>query len=165
MIAIQNFGMLWERDKVDWGRPRVTGSLRGIRAARRRAAPVDFRYQTGIYVLYDEQRQPLWIGQAKGLFDRLRQHRRDHLWNRWVYFTWFGFRRVNANGSLGLSNRLDWNVGGSASAARDEIEAVLIQVLEPRLNRRGSNWGATEEYLQFVPRGAEDDSAAEAGEE
>jgi hypothetical protein len=162
MVAIQNFGMLWERNKVDWGRPKVKGRLLGIRAAKRRGARVDFRYQTGIYVLYDEQRIPIWIGQAKVLFDRLRDHKRDHLWNRWTYFTWFGSRRVNNNGNLGLSDKLDWTVNGKASVARDEIEAILIQVLEPRLNRRGSNWRDTEEYLQYV-EGEELDEEDEAG--
>jgi hypothetical protein len=113
---------------------------------------VDFRHQAGIYVLYDESRVPLWIGQAVGLYGRLQQHRNDHLWNRLTYFTWFGFRRVNANGTLALSNLLNWRVRGTAATARDEIEAVLIQVLEPRLNRQGSRWGETAEYLQYVPR-------------
>jgi hypothetical protein len=144
--------MLWEKDKVAWGRPNVTGTLLGIRRDARRRAPVDFRDQAGIYVLYDESRVPLWIGQAIGLYGRLQQHRSDHLWNRWTYFTWFGFRRVNANGTLGLPNRLNWAVHGTAANARDEIEAVLIQVLEPRLNRQGSRWGETTEYLQYVPR-------------
>jgi hypothetical protein len=155
MIAIRNFGMYWEREKVEWGRPNVQGQLRGKRASNRRGEPIDFRYQTGIYVLYDEQRSPIWIGQAQVLYDRLTTHRRDHLRSRWKYFTWFGFRRINANGSLGLSQQLDFGVGGQASEARDEIEAVLIQVLEPRLNRRGSNWGDTEEFLQYIP--AEED--------
>jgi len=150
MIAIRNFGMLWERKKVDWGRQKVKGKLLGIRADQRRVPPVDFRNQTGIYVLYDEQKVPIWIGQAKVLFARLRDHKRDHLWNRWTYFTWFGFRKVNDDGKLGLSSRLNWNLKGSAAQARDEIEAVLIQVLEPRLNRKGSNWKDTHEYLQFA---------------
>jgi hypothetical protein len=150
MIAIHNFGMLWEREKVHWGKPKDKGTLLGIRATKRRDSPVNFRNQTGIYVLYDEQRIPIWVGQAKGLFNRLRGHRRDHLWNRWTYFTWFGFRKVNNNGSLGLSDKLDWAVKGNASNARDEIEAILIQVLEPRLNRRGSNWKGSKEYLQYV---------------
>jgi hypothetical protein len=153
MIAIRNFGMFWEREKVEWGRPHVEGKLRGIREKRRRDAPVDFRYQTGIYVLYDEQRLPLWIGQAQVLFDRLGNHRRDHLRSRWRFFTWFGFRRINDDGSLGLSEKLNFNVHGKASDARDEIEAVLIQVLEPRLNRRGGNWGESEEFLQYVAAG------------
>ena len=31
------------------------------------------------------------------------------------------------------------------------MEAILIQVLEPRLNRRGPNWIEAEEYLQYIP--------------
>jgi hypothetical protein len=157
MIAIRNFGMYWVRDKVEWGRPRTMGQLRGVRATKRRDSPVDFRTQTGIYVLYDEQRAPLWIGQAQLLYKRLSDHRRDHLRDRWKYFTWFGFRRINDNGTLGLSSRLEFHVKGQASEARDEIEAVLIQVLEPRLNRRGSNWHDTEEFLQYDSGNDEDE--------
>lgn len=149
MIAIQNFGMLWERHKVEWGRGAVRGTLLGVPRHWRKRDPVDFRDQTGIYVLYDEQRTPIWIGQAESIFNRLRDHRRDHLVNRWIYFTWFGFRKVNANGALGLAEKFEWKVKGTVAAARDEIEAVLIQVLEPRLNRQGSKWGDTTEYLQY----------------
>jgi hypothetical protein len=28
---------------------------------------------------------------------------------------------------------------------------VLLQLFEPRLNKQGSNWGSTQEYLQYVP--------------
>ena len=150
MIAIQNFGMLWERDKVDWGSPGARGALLGIPAARRRAEPVDFRKQTGIYVLYDEQRLPIWIRQASEILKRLSDHRRDHLQSRWAYFTWFAFRGVNRDGSLKNSKKLDWHLIGTIEEARHEIEAVLIQVLKPRLNRRGSNWIGTEEYLQHM---------------
>jgi hypothetical protein len=34
-------------------------------------------------------------------------------------------------------------------AALDEIEAVLMQIVEPRLNKRGPNWKDTIEYYQF----------------
>jgi hypothetical protein len=149
VIAIQNFGMLWERDKVDWGKPGARGALWGISAQRRRGDPVDFKTQTGIYVLYDEQRVPIWIGQASMIMKRLSDHRRDHLRSRWKYFTWFGFRGVNLDGALRHSNRLDWGLKGNVGDARNEIEAVLIQVLEPRLNRRGPNWIDSAEYLQW----------------
>ena len=160
MFAIQNFGMLWEREKVEWGRGAVRGQLLGKSQKARRADPVDLRDQTGIYVLYDEQRTPIWIGQAEKIFKRLNDHRRDQLWNRWTYFTWFGFRRVNANGTLGLAERFDWGLKGNVAEARDEIEAVLIQVLEPKLNRQGSRWGDTTEYLQFYD-GEEDENEEE----
>mgnify|MGYP007135460404 CR=1 FL=1 len=66
---------------------------------------------------------------------------------------WFDFRRVNANGTLGLSNRLDWNVRGTALAARNDIEAVLTQVLEPRLNRQGSRWAIRQSTFNTMPAG------------
>jgi hypothetical protein len=56
-----------------------------------RKRKVSFLDQMGIYVLYDKFEQPVQIGQSKRIFERLRQHRRDHLRNRWAYFTWFGF--------------------------------------------------------------------------
>lgn len=34
--------------------------------------------------------------------------------------------------------------------ALDQFEAVLLQVTEPRLAKRGPNWNGTKEYFQFV---------------
>jgi len=112
---------------------------------------VDFLGQMGIYVLYDKFEQPIQIGQSESIFDRLSQHRADHLRNRWTYFSWFGFYKVGANNKLILKDqaaqlRRQITLGESL----DEIEAVLIQVLEPRLNRRGPNWNDAEEYLQVI---------------
>jgi transposase len=39
----------------------------------------------------------------------------------------------------------------------NELEAILIRVLEPRLNRRGPNWVNTEEYLQYFSENQEVD--------
>jgi len=40
----------------------------------------------------------------------------------------------------------------------DEIEAVLIQLFEPRLNKQGPKWGdETVEYLQYVTSEWHDD--------
>ena len=43
----------------------------------------------------------------------------------------------------------------------NELEAILIQVLEPRLNRRGPNWIEAEEFLQYFPSPEEDDDGVE----
>jgi len=43
----------------------------------------------------------------------------------------------------------------------NELEAILIQVLEPRLNRRGPNWIETEEFLQYFPSPEEGDEGVE----
>jgi hypothetical protein len=153
MPAIKNFGFMWERDKVEWGvRGRGGRATLLGRMVKNRRREVDFSDQMGIYVLYDRFEQPVQIGQSKNILRRLRQHRRDHLRNRWAYFSWFGFFKV------GMSNDLLVRDSGpelkrtlTLGESLNELEAILIQVLEPRLNRRGPNWVETEEYLQVVP--------------
>jgi hypothetical protein len=98
---VKNFGFMWERDKVDWGRrgPGGSASFDGFMVNSRKRR-VSFLGQMGIYVLYDRFEQPIQIGQATNIFDRLREHRRDYLRNRWSYFTWFGFYQVGASDEL-----------------------------------------------------------------
>jgi hypothetical protein len=79
---------MWRRDHVFWGRGRNRGSLEGRRSRRK----IDFRDQIGVYVLYDEARKAIYVGQAgqghARLFNRLRAHQRDNLAHRWHYFSW-----------------------------------------------------------------------------
>jgi hypothetical protein len=147
---IRNFGFMWERKEVDWGRRGPGGSARfmGVMVGDTKRK-VDFLKQMGIYVLYDRFEQPVQIGQSQVIFQRLRQHRADHLRNRWALFTWFGFYKVSVNGQLlAREQAAELNKTTTLGRALDEIEAVLIQVMEPRLNRRGPNWLDAEEYLQ-----------------
>lgn len=159
MPTIKNFGFMWERDKVDWGaRGRGGRAVLVGKMVDSRSREVDFSEQMGIYVLYDRFEKPVQIGQAQNILRRLRQHRRNHLRNRWSYFSWFGFFQVSSSNKLlvkdsGPELRRTLTLGD----ALNELDAILIQVLEPRLNRRGSNWGETEEYLQ-VAVGCEDDA-------
>src|SRR3954471_20880699 len=95
---IQNYGLFWRRSNVLWGRPRVLGHLKGIRARAMSAPAVDFRDQAGVYVLYDDNFRLVYVGQAGAgndfLFSRLRRHRKDALADRWTRFSWFGIRWV-----------------------------------------------------------------------
>lgn len=101
MPIIKNFGFMWERDKVEWGKkgPGGSASFDGIRAGNKKRR-VNFLEQMGIYVLYDKFEQPVQIGQAKVIFKRLQQHRSDHLRNRWSLFSWFGFYSAGARNQL-----------------------------------------------------------------
>ena len=98
--SIKNYEIMWRRDSVFWGR----GSNRGVLEGRRSGEIIDFREQIGVYVLYDEGRRPVYVGQAgqgnARLFKRLRAHRRDSLAHRWHYFSWFGLLPVNMSGRL-----------------------------------------------------------------
>ena len=150
-MLIRNFGHLWERKFINYGRPRVRCHLKGY---RNRAREVDFRDQIGIYVLFDKDLNPVYIGQAgkyQRLFGRLKQHEGDHLWNRWEHFSWFGFRRVNkSSGQLSLFDSLNKTFKISGTLLLNEIEGALITALEPKLNKQGARWKDVEEYYQFI---------------
>jgi len=156
-LAIRNFGHFWSRDLVNWGdRGRNRGGdLRGYIVVDRQPRVTDFREQIGIYVLFGENREVVYIGQTgsgkRKLFLRLRDHATDHLRDRWSNFSWFGFRRVLRKGELSSAQKPGSKVQARSSAALDEIESVLLQLFEPRLNKQGSKWGGTQEYLQYVP--------------
>ncbi|MCA9317303.1 MAG: hypothetical protein KDB73_17580 [Planctomycetes bacterium] len=159
---IKNFGLFWERDRVEWGgRGQERGMLRGFRRGRR-AQIVDFREQAGVYVLYEGEniatQRVTYVGQAgqgnASLFARLRQHQRDRFWNRWQRFSWFGLYDVGVNDTL-IHVRSEKAVSVSVASIMDHIEGILIALFEPPLNRKGPTWGKTKngkaakEYIQF----------------
>lgn len=153
MAIIKNYGLRWRRDLISWGAGSRSGHLNGVLVDSKRSGPVDFREQIGIYILYETGFIPVYVGQAGNgndrLFNRLKHHRDGRLRDRWGFFSWFGFRDVAANGELKLRQHPDAYTGLRYSSALDEIEGVLIQALEPRLNKQGARWQKTaDEYVQ-----------------
>ena len=169
-LAVRNFGHFWNRENVIWGTRGKgnQGSLSGYRTVSRVVRVTDFRDQIGIYVLFDEKREVVYIGQTgsgeRRLFLRLRDHTRDHLRDRWSYFSWFGFRQVKNGGDLSEAQKPGAKIQGNGSDALDEIESILLQLFEPRLNKQGPRWGKTEEYLQYVEFDEEIDPMVEVNE-
>lgn len=158
MAIIKNYGFLWERSYINRGAGGAgnAGSLSGFRHGAK-SKIVDFREQIGVYALYDETRTIVYIGQAgngnANLFQRLKQHMKgSNLWNRWVYFSWVGFKVVNANGKLSLKQSESAKVGGfKYSDALNEIEGILIELIEPKLNKQGGKLKKAIEYYQDIP--------------
>lgn len=153
--AIKNFGYLWDRDRVFWGKGSQNGTLLGYHS---KFGEVDFREQRGIYLLHTTDLNIVYVGQVgsgeQGMFDRIKQHTRSAaLWNRWKYFSWFGWRGTNKTGKRDdrLTKYSDGSpsIKGTAEEFLDEIEAVLIQVVEPRLNRQGPRWKGTFRFDQI----------------
>jgi hypothetical protein len=149
VAIIKNYGLRWVRDQVYWGSPGVSGSLSG----KGNSKSIDFKEQIGIYILYEPIFTPVYIGQAgfgkATLLQRLRNHRNDHLRDRWTSFSWFGFREVNKDGSLSARQDASTSMSITYGSALDEIEGILIEVLEPRLNKQGASWQKTaQEYVQ-----------------
>lgn len=146
--VIKNYGLMWNRDTVFWGR----GGKKGVLEGRRSGKVIDFSKQIGVYVLYDEGRKPIYVGQAgRGnarLFNRLRSHRRDFLAARWRYFSWFGLLTVNKSGGLSRWDDATKRVTGTINSTLDEIEGVLIAATEPPFNKQGAKFKGIKRYRQ-----------------
>lgn len=138
--ALRAFGMFWRRDQVVWrGRAALLGR-QGIGASK-----VDFATQIGVYLLHDRDRV-IYVGRAMDtLSARLMAHTVDRLGGRWDRFSWFGLRNVGPTGEL-IDTALPWN----QKVVVETFEALLIEALEPPLNRRrGDNFSGVE-YLQVA---------------
>lgn len=149
-MLIRNYGLYWNVSDVYWGAGRSCGTLLGVPATNLTADPIDFREQSGVYVLYADY-EMVYVGQAGGgnqkLFDRLKQHKRDALSGRWNQFSWFGIRWVLQDG--GLSAEAD-SAHSSHREVLNHIEAILIHAAEPTQNRQGGRFGeSVDQYLQY----------------
>ncbi len=136
---ITSFGMFWRRAEVCWtANPKILGMQ------RIGATPVNFFKQLGVYLLYDG-REVIYVGRAaKGyLGRRLYEHTKDRLSARWDRFSWFGLLPVTEKGQIG-------ELPDSYVAANfiPILEAILIEALEPRQNRKRGDDLSDVEYLQ-----------------
>ena len=138
---INSFGIYWNRDFVHW---KTTPDLLGIQQIG--ATNVNFRNQIGIYLLHDS-RETIYVGQAieQSLGQRLKNHTTDRLGGRWDRFSWFGFYPIKENGEL--DNDLDLS-NVTIKDFGDILEAILIESIEPRQNRKQGNQFAGIEFLQ-----------------
>jgi hypothetical protein len=139
--VVNAFGVFWERSKVQWIRPRLLGQQ------QIESTPVDFSDQKGVYLLHDAQ-GVVYVGRVidQGLGRRLAQHTADRLNGRWSRFSWFGVYPVSASGALDTKvdlSRINIDVVIAT------MEAVLIEGLEPRQNRRRGDEFQAVEFLQF----------------
>lgn len=148
--VIKNYGLMWRRDAVFWG----VGGRKGTLPGRRSRRVIDFRPQIGVYVLYDEGRKPVYVGQAgqgnARLFSRLRSHRGDSLAHRWHYFSWFGLLKVNNSGKLSGWDDRSKRVSGTIGSTLNEIEGVLIAATEPTFNKQGAKFRGIPRYRQVT---------------
>jgi len=134
------FGMFWRREAVDWMR---TPKLLGMQQIG--ATPVDFNDQRGIYLLYD-RREVIYVGRTtdRALGTRLYEHTIDRLSARWDQFSWFGLLPISDTGTLGqMPTTVD------AAKLAPALEAILVEALEPRQNRKRGDDLAAVEYIQM----------------
>lgn len=138
---ISSFGMFWRRNAIEW---RSNPKLLGMQQIG--ATPVDFCGQLGIYMLYDG-REVIYVGRTteRPLGRRLHEHTIDRMSARWDRFSWFGLLPVSEKGRLET-------LPSSYAATKliPALEAILIEALEPRQNRKRGDDLAAAEYIQMV---------------
>lgn len=136
---ITSFGMFWQREAIDWvSTPKILG-MQGLGAEA-----VDFYKQTGIYLLYDV-REVIYVGRAtdRPLGRRLYEHTLDRFSSRWDRFSWFGLLPISPEGDLQkMPEYYD------AIKIIPAIEAIMIEALEPRQNRKRGDDLSAVEYIQ-----------------
>jgi hypothetical protein len=138
---IKSYGMYWSREQVLWkNNPIIFG------AEQSGSTPIDFGQQVGIYLLHDA-REVIYIGQAieQTIAQRLYQHTSDRLGGRWNRFSWFGYKGVKQDGTLTESQS---NLATTVQEIADTIEAILVEAVEPRQNRKRGNSFNGIEYIQ-----------------
>lgn len=138
---INAFGIYWNRDLVLW---KSTPDLLGLQYVG--ASVVNFNDQRGIYLLHDN-RETIYVGQAieQTLGQRLKHHTGDRLSGRWDRFSWYGFYSVNDKGHLYNRKKFE---SLDIQVLADTLEAILIESIEPRQNRKQGNTFFGMEYLQ-----------------
>ena len=136
---VSSFGMFWRRDAIQWA---ATPKLLGMQQLG--STPVDFNKQLGIYLLYDG-REVIYIGRTtdRPLGRRLFEHTLDRLAVRWDRFSWFGLLPVSESGKLG-----DLPATYVAAKIIPALEAILIEALEPRQNRKRGDDLSAVEFIQ-----------------
>jgi hypothetical protein len=138
---IRAFGMYWRRDYVVW---KTTPRIIGFRSGKK----MDFCNQRAIYLLHDGS-QLVYVGRAldRPLGTRLLEHSNGRLNGRWDRFSWFGLLNLSEDGKL-----LDEGLKNFTANGNDIIvtmEALLIEALEPKQNRRGGDTFKGIEYTQM----------------
>jgi hypothetical protein len=116
--------------------------------------------QAGVYVLQTSDRKIVYIGQSgrgeSKLGDRLWSHTRNDNRGRWTHFSWFGLDEpfVSKKSTIGPAvsgepQTSDNTAERDVKFALNELEAILITVVEPPLNKRGGDWLDAKQYLQW----------------
>ncbi len=138
--VINAFGIHWSRDQVKW---KNNPSLFGVQFEG--TVTINFGPQKGIYLLHDGH-EVIYVGRTtdQTLGSRLFQHTKDRLKGRWDRFSWFGTLTVDDDGTLEITGNYSVEINEVIIA----LEAILIESIEPRQNRRQGDNIKGNEYLQ-----------------
>lgn len=132
----------WTEDLIR--REETAGAIEIIDGRPFKQARGRIDYTLRVKVLYDG-REVIYVGRTtdRPLGTRLFEHTVDRMSARWDRFSWFGLLPVSAAGTLrAMPASFD-----SAKLA-PALEAILVEALEPRQNRKRGDDLAAVEYVQ-----------------
>ncbi|MBN9615803.1 MAG: hypothetical protein J0G35_09550 [Acidobacteriales bacterium] len=137
---IRRYGEFWNPDLVNWRRGKC---LLGKESKSKKSLDINVWNEKGVYVLYKEY-LPVYVGKAfkQSIGRRLQLHRDSRRKGpRWDSFSWFG-----------IEDELQKSVKISdAEALIETLEALLIVVIDPRLNSRREKLKGATHFLQSQP--------------
>lgn len=129
--VIKTCGEFWNPEFVKWASP---WRLLGKRQPK--GPDINVWRERGVYVLYKDY-APVYVGKAdrQSIGDRLCEHRGD--WKkgaRWDSFSWYGLVGLGTDNTI--SQRAEKAYQLSSGELMAALEALLIAVIDPRLNSR-----------------------------
>jgi hypothetical protein len=129
---IRTFGEYWNPNLVNWAN---SWNLLGTKTRSKRGHDLNVYEERGIYVLYNDY-VPVYVGKAfrQSIGYRLQLHRESRRkGSRWDSFSWFGLKGFRANDELRSLNKVP---SVRPEALIETLEALLIAVIDPKLNSR-----------------------------
>lgn len=156
-MRVMSYGLFWRRDEIEWNPGqgyRDSFRLLGRIGAKRGTIRIaDFRYQQGIYILFDDY-GPSYVGLTRdqGLGKRLQDHTKDRHRRTWDRFSWFGFLdTTKVPGEKGVHGLLDTNteITDDQWTTIGDLEALLIRAIGPKHNKNIMNFDQAKEWTQI----------------
>jgi hypothetical protein len=153
-MPIQNYGLNWVMERsMCTSRGRASGEWE-IWGKAAKGTRVNFARQIGIYVLYKEDKM-VYVGRAGGsaldtatILGRVYDHRFGERSKKdFDTFSWFGMLAVDDAGQLVSEASRNLEIASVIS----DLEAVLIHLLQPPLNRTSGKHKHITEFMQASP--------------
>ena len=155
--GIKCFGLFWRLDRVRMDKntefwmqgwlPKSNSSYETSKTQR-----YTINRLSGIYALQNDRREILYIGQTADLGNRLWQHTRNDNRDKWSHFSWFSISEATPDTEDESADISSGNATDKGNAevplALDQFEAILIELIAPRLNKRGGHWTKAKKFLQ-----------------
>ncbi|WP_040305947.1 GIY-YIG nuclease family protein [Ahrensia sp. R2A130] len=156
-MKITSFGLFWREDEIDWNPGKgIRNSFRllgKIGSNRGTIRVTDFRFQQGIYILYDEY-GPTYVGltRSQGLGKRLKDHLSDHLAGKWDRFSWFGFHPIaeaDPKNGIFMLSKPEEELTDNTHTTIGDLEALIIRTVGPKRNTAYPKFQDAEQWEQI----------------